>query len=528
MKARKLITLVAAVVMLASLLTACATPAATPGQGATVAPVESTAPSAAVTEPANKPDTIENCLYVSPGNTFPEQDKVLAEVNKKMQADGTNVAISFKRIPWDGFQSKLNLMLSSGEEFDMMHVMQDIENLSVLKNMNAIIPIDQYLSKYPDLVSKFTDFEWSQGKVNGETYAVPARWQEFSMLNGYLFYREDVFKKVDADGVFPTDFQGFFDLCVAMQQSIKEETGKTAYMWVHQVSSSYSWLHRTYDNFPFFVDLSNNLTLVTQDGKVESYFESETFKKDAAAYRKMYEAGLIDPDVLNADPQKKYDALKVGAALPSATFSFDDEIAMQKNLPNSNLAEARLAPDKPWLQYCSIQNLNAMSATSKNPEAGLKFLTWLYADKANHDLFCYGIKDVTYTATADNRVNYIKGADNNNLYGFDTWMIGYLPYMRWDELSTQKSIDFKTKAADSKDVVLSPVVGFQFDAKSVSSELANIQAETIASFYPIKYGLVDYESAYPAALEKLKSAGIDKYITEYQTQLTAYLASQTK
>lgn len=432
-KAHKFLALLLVVCMTMTALVACkpATPSAQPSEAASAAPTEAT-------EPTTAPATIDNCLYVSPGNTFADQDAVLAAVNKKMQDDGVNVAVSFKRIPWDGFLQKLNLMLSSGEEFDMMHVMQDIENLSVLKNMDAIVAIDDYLKNYPDLVSKFTDFEWNQGKLEGKIYAVPARWQEFSMLNGYLFYREDVLKKVKPDGQFPTDFDGFFNLSVDMQKAIKEETGKTAYVWVHQVTSSFSWLHRTYSDFPFFVDLSNNLTKVMQDGTVQSYFESDTFKADAAAYRKMYQAGLIDPDVLNASPQKKYDEMKVGAVLPSATFSFDDEIALQENIPTATLEKAILAPEKPWLQYCSIQNLQAMSATSKNPEAGIKFLNWLYASKENHDLFCYGIEGKDYTASAPNRIEYIKGADNNAIYGFDTWMIGYLPYMRWNEKSTDR------------------------------------------------------------------------------------------
>ena len=524
-KARKPLALLFVLCFVLSALVGCQQPApsAAPSGAA-----DSAAPGSSAAAEPTKAATgeVKPCLYVTPGNTFPNQDTVLAAVNKQMQADGVNVAVSFKRIPWDGFLSKLNLMLSTGEEFDMMHVMQDIENLSVLRGMNAIVPIDKYLPNYPDLVSKFTDLMWAQGKVNGETYAVPANWQEFSMIYGNLTYREDVFKKVQPDGVFPKDFDGFYDLCVKMQAEIKAETGKTAYMWIHQVTDSLGWLHRTYDDFPFFVDRSNELTKVAQDGTVASYFESDTFKKDAAAYRKMFQGGLIDPDVLSVTPQKKYDDEKIGAFLPSATFSYDDEIPLQKNIATSTIAQSVLAPEKPWLQYCSIQNLNAMSATSRDPESGLKFLQWLYNKKENHDLFCYGIEGTDYTASAANRIKSTLGADNNALYAFDTWMIGYLPYMRFDEATTQKGIDYKTKAATADQVVLSPVVGFQFDATTVKNELTNIQQVVTTSFYPIKYGLVDYDAAYSEALKNLKAAGIDKYIAEYQKQLTAFLASK--
>lgn len=242
----------------------------------------------------------------------------------------------------------------------------------------------------------------------------------------------------------------------------------------------------------------------------------------------MYKAGLIYPDVLNATPQKKYNDMKVGAVLPSQTFSFDDEKSLKENIPTSSLAISYLAPNKPYLQYISIQNLNAISATSKDPEAGIKFLNWLYAKKENHDLFCYGVEGKDYTASAPNRINSIKGSDKNALYAFDTWMIGYLPYMRWDESVSQKGIDFKTKGAPADKLVVSPLVGFVFDASSLKTELANIQAEVISSFYPIKYGLVDYDTAYPQAIKKLKAAGIGKYVAEYQKQLKAFMESRKK
>jgi putative aldouronate transport system substrate-binding protein len=519
-KDKKLFSIVATTCILAGLMSGCKpAPAA---QETTKANSDTTTKANETTEkPAAK---IEKVNYVTPGNTFTDQDAALAEINKKLQADGANVEVSFTRIPWDGYQQKLNLMLSSGEEFDLLHVMQDIVNISSLTSMDAIVPIDDYVNKYPELIKKFNENQWSMGKFNGKIYAVPADWQDFSKINGYLFYRDDILKKVTDK--FPTDFDGLLDVMTKMQQEIKAETGKTAYHWMHQVSSNPSWLHRTYSEFPFFVDSSNSLTLVKQDGTVESYFESEVFKKDAEAYRKMFKAGLVDPDVLNAQSQKKYDEMKVGATLPSATFNFDDEKGLKENIPSASLEMAYLSPEKPNLQYTSIQNLNAVSATSKNPEAPIKFLNWLYANKENHDLFCYGVEGKHYKASAPNRIDYIRGEDKNPLYAFDTWMIGYLPYMRWDETLSQKGIDFKTKPIPADKLVLSPQVGFLFDATNLKTELANLQAEVISSFYPIKFGLVEYDKAYPEAIKKLKAAGIDKYITEYQTQLKAFMESK--
>ena len=55
------------------------------------------------------------------------------------------------------------------------------------------------------------------------------------------------------------------------------------------------------------------------------------------------------------------------------------------------------------------------------------------------------------------------------------------------------------------------------------SGLTNLQSEIIASIDPIKVGMVPYEENIDAAIEKLKAAGLDRYLEEYRTQFAAYL-----
>ncbi|MFR5899205.1 MAG: hypothetical protein ACLUIO_06885 [Neglectibacter timonensis] len=61
--------------------------------------------------------------YVAPGSDWPMQDEVIAKVNEKLQADGVNIEVKLQRIPWDAWDQKTQLMISSGEEFEMLHVM---------------------------------------------------------------------------------------------------------------------------------------------------------------------------------------------------------------------------------------------------------------------------------------------------------------------------------------------------------------------------------------------------------------------
>ncbi len=460
--------------------------------------------------------------FVTPGNMPQDAETGLKAVNEKMQADGYNIELIPVRIPWDAYDQKLNVMLSTGEKFELIHVMQDVKNISSLASRNALLPLDDMLQKYPKLVSLFTDTQWKSGVYQGSKYGVPANWRSFDLAYGTMVARADVMDKF-TDGKDPATVEELIDVDKKMQAAIEDEIGKKPYVWTHQIPHAPANLHRTYDTWPFYVELSMGLALVRQDGSLECYYESEEFKKDAQINREMYKSGLIHPDILNTTSQQKYDEFKIGVALPSATFGYGDQVALQENIPSAYVRHFFLAPEKEQLIYTLSQNLNAVSATAENPESGLMFLDWLYKDKANHDLYHYGIEGVHYTATAPNRIKTIKGEDNQDLYSFDYWMTGYYEYRRFDEDYPQEGIEFESIALPESEKVYSPAAGFLFDATSVQAELINLETEIKASMLPIRYGLVEYDEAYPSAIDRLKKAGLDKYMEEYRNQLSKYL-----
>ena len=67
--------------------------------------------------------------------------------------------------------------------------------------------------------------------------------------------------------------------------------------------------------------------------------------------------------------------------------------------------------------------------------------------------------------------------------------------------------------------------GFFFDASDVQAEYSNVLTELAAVISPIALGVQDYDSAFPAALERLKAAGLDKVIDAYKAQFEAYQES---
>ena len=60
--------------------------------------------------------------YVAPGGAPSELDVALVAINEKLAADGVGIEVEVERIGWDAWDQKTNLMLSTGEPFELLHV----------------------------------------------------------------------------------------------------------------------------------------------------------------------------------------------------------------------------------------------------------------------------------------------------------------------------------------------------------------------------------------------------------------------
>ena len=471
---------------------------------------------------AETPAVIHPCRIVQPGTLPIDYEKGIAAVNEKLLADGYDIQVEVIRIPWGEYDTKLNMMLANGDPFELIHVMQDVKNLSSLAGLGAVVSVDPYIDKYPNLKDKFTETEWLGSLYNGEHYAVPCSWRTFDNVLSYMDARIDVCKAVGYEELPVHSVDDMIDMMKKSQDYILEETGIKAYNWFHQNQDTAHWLHRTYDTYPFYVENSLGLVLARQDGTIDSFYESEEFKKDCETYYKLYQAGLVDPDVLNKDHSLMYEDAKLGAFLPSQTFDPYTAVSIERNTGiQTEVDWFRMEPEKPEMIYTFVQNLNAISATAEDPESGLKFLDWLYSSKENHDLFHYGIEGEHFTAIGDDKMEQTLAENGEYLYYMDTWMTGYLPLMRFAADAPDRHIEYMTYKADN--YVVSPIAGFIFDSSNVQTELNNLQTEIIASIYPIKVGMVPYEENIDKAIANLKAAGLDKYLEEYRTQFAAYV-----
>lgn len=117
--------------------------------------------------------------YVIPGSAPQDTDLVVDAINEKLDEDGLDIELELKYIAWDVWDQKTNLMLTTDEEFELFHVMEDQKGVSAYVAMDAIQPIDEYMDQYGDaLKENIPDWMWESAEVKGNVYSVPTYWVE--------------------------------------------------------------------------------------------------------------------------------------------------------------------------------------------------------------------------------------------------------------------------------------------------------------------------------------------------------------
>ncbi|MEN6313631.1 MAG: extracellular solute-binding protein [Clostridiaceae bacterium] len=521
--------LTALIIVLALLGTLMLTGCSDKKGGAAATPTVSSDAGAQKTEATPTPaktQEILTCKYVLPGDKPVEYEKVEEIINKKLSDDGVGIKLERQYIPWDAWDQKTNIMLQTGEKFDLLNVMGDRKPVSSYAGEGALTDITKIMDQYGENIKKVNpDSMINACKVDDKIYAVPAFWVEFS-YSPEITIRTDLLKEYGLS--VPKSFE---ELTTAFETVMKNWKGKQKpYLALYGAKVyKFGMDQKSYDSWPFWI--YDDIFFVNQNtGEVKNYFETAEFKHDCENAHSWYQKGLINPDVL-VFKQEQLDAqLDSGDWFvhPGTYGKSIDNI--KKNYPNITAEDFEFLnffPDKPNMRPYGTRNMNAVPSTSVHPEVGVKFLNWLYTNQENYDLYLYGREGIDYKKKGDKgREDIIDLAKGRPLYFADDWMVGNLTFERLSGNVPRKTEELKFTI--DKTAVDSIAGTFVFDASNVKGELANVRTEMAANICPLACGVLEYDKAIGPALDKLKKAGIDKVVNEYKTQFEAYKAKKGK
>ncbi|GHH97885.1 ABC transporter substrate-binding protein [Neobacillus kokaensis] len=436
------------------------------------------------------------------GTPQKDTDKVFAEVNKYLKKK-INATVKMTQIDWGDWAQKSQVMINSGEPFDIIFT----NGTDYVQNAQkgAFYAIDDMLNNEGKALKQTIDPALLEGiKIDGKTYGVPTN-KEAARQSVYTFNK----RLVDKYHFDITKVKTLEDL-EPMLKVIKEKEPKITPMATFKAYLPFDYIFNGEMPFgiPFEGDRDHVVNPFATDVAMQtyktmhSYYKAGYLKEDAATSKDSWPMDVENWFVRMGDSQPyadllwsrsaKYDVVSVPAEQP---VTINDSVS---------------------------GSIQAISATSKNPKKAMEFLTLLNTDEYLRNLVDKGIEGVHYKKNSDGTIEDLPARiDRYNLptYSLGNHFILYLykndPKDKWEKFK-----EFNESATAA------PTLGFHFNSDPVRSELAAI-TNISKEFYPaLATGSVDPESYLPKFNKKLKEAGLDKVLKEIQKQFDDWKKTQ--
>ncbi|MCA0755126.1 ABC transporter substrate-binding protein [Paenibacillus sp. N4] len=445
-------------------------------------------------------------IWYTIGTPQKDLDRVNEEVNK-YTLEKINATVQMNMLDWGDYSQKMGVMTASGTPVDIMFTASWAFDYVQNARKGAFMSIDELLKSHGQGILDVLDPAFLEGsKVDGVNYGIPAN-KELPAQEVWRFNKKLLDKyNLKLDGVRTLES---LEPLLATIKANEPNVTPLAIAKDFMPLAGYDYL---IEKMPMAVKLD------TKDFKVVNILETPEMQKELDTMRKYYQAGYIATEAATLDTMN--DAILAGNWFTdrAATQPFAD------NLWSASYGYPVVSTPagEPTIYNWSVMgSMQAISANSEHPEKAMEFLNLLNTDPYLRNLIDSGIEDVHYKKTGDNVMENLPEAQN---YDMPTFSLGnvMLTYLTKDDPAT-KWEEFKTFNASGKP---SPILGFNFNGSNVATELATLQNVKEEFWSTLMTGTVDPKEYLPKAIEKFKTAGLDKVIAEAQKQLDAWVAEQ--
>jgi putative aldouronate transport system substrate-binding protein len=459
---------------------------------------------------------------------------MLEELNKLMLRD-INATLKVNFTTWTDWTAKLRLVLSSGEQVDLVH-MAPWSIYDEQAKIGAFYELEELAKEYaPETWASYTDEVLSQAEVDGKVYMLPFRYVD-PEGNGWL-YRLDLAEKY---GLGPIED---IDDMEAYMKAVKENEGIIPYNaggFDNQV------LSESFANMmPEWPDSTDENLVVGQMNYIKVFhndpnnpfvlFEHPCFI-DALEYsRRFYLEGYWPKNVLANTTDSRENFLNGTGAMANL------------NPINANEEWMRLTAKNPdwkldwWSAYEKLShppkspaNNNGMSIpiSSKHPERAMMLLELLHQNQEYADLTTYGIRGVHWDLDSSGDITFPAGvtADSTGFPWDRPCPWGWREEKFYRSGPTQSNSTWPLikewmqhiydDGADKR------YADFTFDQEPVAAEFAAIDAVKTQYLDPLVWGMVDPDEGYDLMIEKMYQAGLQAVKDEFNRQWKAYLATK--
>lgn len=469
------------------------------------------------------------------GEAPSDLEKVEAKLNE-LTEEKIGVHLIIEPIPFSDLSSQQNLMLSSGDQIDLVLSLWE-SGISNYVEKGAVIELTDLLEEYGQDILKSVGSGVAGGYYADALYAVP---NAESQGHSYGFYaRTDVIEELgftfDPEAVYTIeDLEELF-------AAYKEKYGDGYYCVAGTASTS-----------DFFMYLKGHTdALGNGAGGTGGYATGalvDCLDKENTTIQNLYatEEYMEYAEKMYNWAQKGYYSADAATNTDSGTA----QIASGNYLGQFNPTEATtqvqvssacgtdmtpitiVDPFSTTGMYQSV--LWGISSNCENPEKAMEMLNLLYGDAEVVSMLMYGIEGETYEVVEQGDdykkvIDFTEGMNSmNSPYYVTLGVFGNQNlYPQWlpaglDQYEKLENFNEYVKQEDRQSVALK----YAFNYSELSSNYSAVNAVISQYAGAIACGSVDPSTQIPAFVKALEEAGINELIEANQKQFDAWLSEQ--
>ena len=282
---KRILALALAAIMLMVPFTACSSSSSsTPAASASAAGTGSS--STASAEPDNSPITITVLNRVN-AEIVLDDNPMLAAVAEK-----TGVTLEIEAPPISNYTDRLQLVMASGDLPDIIYTWEFDQNYEKWANDGLILPLDEYIEDYPNLMANISEGQWGKARVggaDGQIYAVP---RPTGSASWGVISNDEWLEKLGVD--MPTTPEEAYEYGKLVATQDPDGNGKNDTF----LYSPYGLWADCWMIFPFLpFSLQHAASyLPDRDGEYKIKEKMDGYMPYLDFMRKMYAEGIIDPE----------------------------------------------------------------------------------------------------------------------------------------------------------------------------------------------------------------------------------------
>lgn len=475
MKLKKIISLLCVVALTASMLAGCGSNETKEGETVTL-------------------------KWLVPSDAQDGLSEVMSAANE-ISREKIGVEVDMVFIDNAAYQQKVNLMMTSGEQFDLvwtgfMNEYQKVAQDGGLKDVTEIVEKVKMNEVVPQY---FID----SAKIDGRIYGIP---NQQVICNPYaLMVFTDLLEKYDFD---PSTVKHIEDIEPFLEKIKANEPNMIPYD-----PDLGAWTLDYKD-----VEIGTNVTYKKglPDGKLYLVQETEEYKNGMKKLNEWYNKGYIRKDVLSAgDTTAQKTAGKY--AVWNSTWAPGSEATAKKQY-GRDVTFIKL--ETPYVSRRSpLLTMTSVSATTKDAQKAVELIKLANSDKEFFNLLAFGIKDNDYTLDSENKVVVKDDAD----YKMSAWKLGnvFNAYLTTgqDDDTVEQTIEMNNTAETSV------LLGFVPKLTSLSSKVSQVQAVN-DEYAALKKGAVNPDGYYQEYIKRLNEAGQQEILKELQKQIDEFMKTK--